>query len=129
MKREEVIEYLASLNPSEFEILTKEVSRIKTTTARKSWEQKHQAYLNKIQKNQERGESMKALVKPGMIVKCEGTKDHQGVREVLEINEFGIVARKLERTRRLDMNRWGRSNYITTHNWDKISEILNITIS
>jgi hypothetical protein len=129
--QERVIQYLASLTPSQIEILTKSVSRERTMKARRSYEQNHQSYLNKIQKDKNRGETMKDLVKPGMIVKCNGTNDRVGLREVLEVNEFGIIARKIVKRIKWDLKKedpnriyYERDSYITNHRWDKVASIV-----
>jgi hypothetical protein len=87
---------------------------------------------DKYQKNQERrkrqlekqnqvGDEMKELVKPGDIVICRGTKDGIGLREVLEVDDYRITARKIL----LRRNGYFRDTYITTHEWNKVREIRN----
>jgi len=73
-----------------------------------------------IEKQNEVGEEMKKVVKPGMIVICRGTKDGIGLREVLEVDDYGINARKISHHMR---GHWYRDNYITTHRWNKVRAI------
>lgn len=131
MEKEKVINYLVSLSSKERNEILNAVQELDYEKSRRSYEQNRKYYLNKKEKNRERGKKMKELVNPGMFVRCEGTKDRIGVREVLEINSLGIVARKI--SRRVDWQKssndpnkyyWIRDEYITTHSWDKIYEII-----
>lgn len=84
----------------------------------------------------ERGQKLKDVIKPGDIVKVEGTKDNVGVREVLETDNYRIIARKLKRgINKVSTNElrkgdriWVRDTYITTHQWDKVVKKLDIKI-
>ena len=75
-----------------------------------------------IEKQRQQGEEFKKIVKPGDIVVCRGTKDGLGLREVLEVRNGGITARKISRSMR---GYWYRDSYITEHYWEKIREIRN----
>lgn len=80
------------------------------------------------QKQIEEGERFKQIVKPGMIVKCRGTRDRYGIREVLEVSALGITARKIECRWNGGNPTYKKDSYITTHGWDKVKEILDIKI-
>jgi len=95
--------------------------------------EKNKKYRENAKKRQiEEGEKLKEKVKPGDVVKCRGTKDGLGLREVLEVDDREITARKLIRAPRNigGERKWVtvRDHYITTHGWDKVVEILKMEI-
>ncbi len=92
----------------------------------KEYRGKQQEMARKKRERQDSvGQEMKKIVKPGMVVKCRGTKDGQGIREVMEVNEYGIIARKVT----MEMREYFRDSYITEHYWNKVMKVLDIEIS
>jgi hypothetical protein len=100
------------------------------------WVKRQAKARRKIERQNEVGETMKKVVKAGMVVKCRGTKDGLGIREVMEVNEYGIVARKICQQRRTmgtmstsqSYIRYYRDGYITEHQWNKVTKILDIEV-
>ena len=136
MEREQVIEYLAGLNYAERQLLLAEVRDLDYEKTKEQSRKNKEAYLRQVEKRRAIGELMKQTVKVGDVVKCHGTNDGQGIREVMAVNEHGIEARKLER--RMDRTTkprrffFIRAGYITQHSWDKVAKIFEpdeITIS
>lgn len=69
-----------------------------------------------------RGIEMSKVVKPGDIVRVEGTKSVNKLRVVEEVRSTGITGRHLV------YNRWSKKyskgQYITDHMWSKVVEII-----
>lgn len=111
----------------------KEVSDLDSIKAQKQYKNNRSSYLRKKERNKQRGEEMKKVVKPGMIVLCEGTRDPFGIREVIEVKKDGIVGRKIIKVWKGKRPQSGhlfvRDEYITTNQWDKIVKIIYIEIT
>ena len=131
-----MIEYLAGLNYGDRQLILAEVRERDYEKSREKSKKNRESYKRQVEKHKAIGEEMKEKVKPGDIVKCRGTNDGQGIREVMAVNEHGIEARKLER--RMDRTTkprrffFIRAGYITQHSWDKVAKIFEpdeITIS
>lgn len=98
--------------------------------------ERKERYEKQKQVKYDRGQEFKKIVKPGDVVRVEGTKDNIGAREVIETSERGITARKLKKSfnkipsteLRKGDRIWVRDVYMTTHQWDKVAEILDIKI-
>ena len=126
--RDRVINYLASLNYRERQEILNRVAELDSIESQSKYEKNQESYRRQVEKHRKMGELMKITVVPGDIVKCRGTNDRQGIREVLETTEYGIKARKIER--QVKINRNGpneithvRGNHITDHGWDKVAKI------
>lgn len=72
-------------------------------------------------RQEEEGQKLLGRLQEGMIVKVRGTKDGRGIREVLEWNEYGITARKIDWNHRYG---YFKDTYITTHMSSKLVKIL-----
>lgn len=59
----------------------------------------------------------------GTLIKVKGTRDGHGIREVISIDRYQIVAWKMERCR----TGWRRSHETTTHGLEKFVKILDRT--
>ncbi len=129
MERTKVIEYLANLDCSEKRRLLEEVLTHENEISEKKYQNNKKSYENLRKKHEAIGELMKNSVVPGDIVKCRGTNDRMGFREVLECNEDGIKARKLvkDRVKIKGQIKWVlvRGDYITNHYWNKVAKIYN----
>ena len=127
MERKQVIEYLAGLNYAERQLLLAEVRDKDYEKSRERSKKNRESYQRQVERHRAVGEEMKEKVKVGDVVKCRGTNDRQGIREVMNVTEYGIEARKLER--RLDRTSkprrffYIRAGYITNHSWDKVAKI------
>ncbi len=129
--RDRVINYLSSLSYEERQKILDEVRKHDAIESRDNSERNRKSYLKQVDKNRKMGDLMRITVIPGDIVKCRGTNDRQGIREVLECTEYGIKARKIER--RVKYIRGPamltpeitheRAGYITEHSWDKVAKI------
>ncbi|MBW3020184.1 hypothetical protein KY334_02730 [Candidatus Woesearchaeota archaeon] len=129
--REQIIEYLYNLSHKDRHKLIslidkkakekdeREFEEDRLERHRKSLENRKKYELLKEQKIK-KGESLKEIVKVGDIIKCEGTKDGHGMREVISKNVFGVECRKLKKFR----GSWKRDSYITNHGWEKVVKIL-----
>jgi len=128
----ELTKYFSSLSPEDRKEFLKQVHNLDQAESKSTYEQNHSYYLKKKEKDHLRGLKMKKNVKPGMFVKCEGTKDRVGIREVLEVNDVEITARKISRNIQITKDAnipnkyiYVRDSYITTHLWDKVVKIIN----
>jgi len=131
--RKKVISYLASLNYRESQEILNRVAELDSIESQSKYEKNQKAYKKQVEKHREMGELMKITVVPGDIVKCRGTNDRQGIREVLECTEYGIKARKIQRrvryirdtedSRKTTEITYERAGYITQHSWDKVAKI------
>ena len=131
--RDRVINYLAGLDRAERKEILDAVRDLDYEKAKDHSAKNRQGYLRQVERHREIGEHMKTVVKPGDIVKCRGTNDRTGYREVLEATDYGIQARKLvQRGRQRDPNdpkkikvMLERDGYITDHTWDKVAKRLS----
>ena len=129
--RDRVINYLASLNYRERQEIMNRVALLDSEKSKDNSEKNRKSYLKQVERHREIGELMKNTVVVGDIVKCRGTNDRTGFREVLEVDDYGIQARKLvQRGRQRDPNdpnkiklMLERDGYITSHSWDKVARI------
>jgi len=133
MDRQEVIKYIASLSYQEKRDLLHEVDKIEMDKTDEKYERNRRSYKRQVAQHQALGELMKITVVPGDIVKCRGTNDGQGIREVIECTQSGISARKIERQVKINSNGpneivFVRAPYLTTHSWEKVAKILDIEI-
>lgn len=138
LDKNRVIVYIAKLSYAEREKIYNEV-RVKVSKAgtRKRKDAKKTRQTQK-EIDSIRGQELRKSIEVGTIIKCKGTKDKTGIREVLEIASEGVIARKIKvvkTTHKMkELGLWGtttsyeRDNYITRHQWNKIVKILNIKI-
>lgn len=134
MNKNDFINYYFSLSGKERKEIIKKVDELDLKQNTKIYKQNN-SYLNKKEKKRLRGIEIKKKVKPGMFVKCEGTKDGFGIREVLSIDDNGITARMISRKIHIisDVNvpneyYWFRDSYITTHQWNKVVKIIKVKL-
>lgn len=125
MEREQVIEYLATLNYSERQRILDEVRDIDHEKSKSKYEKNRKSYLQQVEKHRKQGEEMKKKVKVGDIIKCRGTNDGRGFREVIEVKDHEVVCRKLSLRASFNTGqKWiVREHYITTHGWEKVAKI------
>jgi len=90
----------------------------------KRYEQSRKKYKTKLQRNIARGEEFKKILKPGMVIICEGTRDRKGYRLVLALEDERIIARKIDRVWQ-SKSEWQLEPYITDHGYEKIKCILD----
>ena len=130
MERSEVIKYLASIKMIERKNILEEANKLIREKEKTQFTKRQSSYQKSVEKKELRGKEMAKKVIPGMIVICEGTKDRFGLREVLEVSESGIVARKIKKHRGISGPKFIRAPYITDHMWMKVKRIVsgNITL-
>ena len=81
------------------------------------------AHLNRVAK------ALKALLKPGMMLKMKGCKDGLGLREFIRWEDDNLVCWQLSRRREWNPNtklftyKEERTNQVTTHMADKVSRV------
>lgn len=126
MEKEQVINYLFNLSDKERAQIWNEIRELDRVRDEQQYELNKKKYEEEKKRKQIRGEQMKKIVKPGMFVQCEGTRDGLGLREVLEVGEHRITARKITRSwNKNSGKKWARDTYITTHEWNKIVRIVD----
>lgn len=86
------------------------------------YDKNRERYRQSVIKKNLRGEKFKEILKPGMIIKVEGTKDRTGYREILRLDDYRIECRKLLYSRK--RSAFIRESYITTHMYSKVSKII-----
>jgi len=136
MDREEVIRYIANLDWKTKRKLLDDVKDLEMEMMNEKYAKNRESYRRQRKQHEALGELMKITVVPGDIVKCRGTNDGQGIREVIECTQSGISAHKIER--RVDYKNkdakgkpriyFVRAPYLTTHGWEKVAKILDIEI-
>ncbi len=90
---------------------------------------KEKANQNKIkrlaqeERNLKNGQEIKALTKPGDILKVRGTNDGRGYRLVVKIEDYKVICQKL--SWKFQLKKFKKENYMTTHGWDKVFDILH----
>lgn len=126
---DQVIDYLTKLGASAVSTLMLKIREIDDEISIRKYESSKKSYKKNKLKNIIAGEKFKKTVKVGMLLKMRGTRDREGLREVLEINDDGLVCRKIichlfHKTTSCEKT-YKRDTYITSHQWDKIIKILH----
>lgn len=141
IEEKELLESLIlKAEPGEFTEIQTKVRQIERDKYKKKVENNRKSYQNLKKRKQLRGEEIREneLIKPGYVIKVEGTNDRNGYRLVMSIMGTRIVCRKLVVRRPSRMRFLGdegpidnqrylvKDTYITDHAWDKVVGVFDI---
>ena len=128
------INWFSRLSDKERREIMEKISDLDSAKSQSNFQKNQENYIKQKVANNIRGEKMKKKVKVGMFVKCRGTKDGIGLREVLEVDDYGIQTRKITKKIRWHLPKgdpklyyWIRDSYITSHGWDKVKTIIDVS--
>lgn len=123
---DQVIEFLSKLDWNERNEIDRRVFRKQSALRQEKYLKEKDRRERAKKKHEIEGEKFKKILRAGNIIKCRGTNDGKGIREVISMDAVQVTCRKLTGRRGVH-NTWQgmkRDNYITEHKWDKIVEIL-----